>query len=64
MYITYHKSIQPVGDESLIPHEILNEELREFIESKGLKQDHYAFHDNGMYFFIYLDNGDRVDVTL
>lgn len=66
MYITYHKEIdKPVGIIiQNLPHIVLDDKIRQFIEERGVKQDNYYFKSNNYYMFIYLDNGDRVDVQL
>ena len=65
MYITYHKHIDKSHHvTATIPHEILSDELRAAIAQRGVKQDKYYFEDNGYFFFIYLDNGDRIDCQL
>lgn len=63
--ITYHKEVPYKGvNEPTLPHCILDDKLKTYLENKEVKQDSYHFHDNGFYFFIYLNNGDRVDVML
>ena len=65
MYITYHKEVaKPESLESTIPHLVLNEEIQEFLIKRGILQIEYYFHFNGHFTFIYLDNGDRIDVAL
>ena len=64
-HITYHYAIPKAEDvTSTIRHEILNEELQVFIEGRGEKQEQYFFFDNGFFWFLYLDNGNRIDVML
>lgn len=63
--MTYHRLVSKPDDVvNTIPHEVLSELLRGYIESHNVKQDKYFFEDNGFYFFIYLDNGDRIDYSL
>lgn len=64
MIFTYHEEIPPKGTENLISHEALSDELKEFISKHNVEQDRYLFHDNGYYFFIYLNNGDRIDCKI
>jgi phenolic acid decarboxylase len=69
MHITYHKQI-PKDDEvvNTIPHEILCDEVKEFIREQQkirgkIEQKRYYFFDNGWFWFLYLDNGDRIDIA-
>lgn len=63
--ITYHYDVPKTDNiESTISHEVLSLELKEYLERKGVQQERYYFDDNGYYFFIYLNNGDRVDVSI
>lgn len=66
MYITYHKEVsKPVGIHSnSLPHIILDKEVRELIEKYDAVQEFYYWRNNGYYFFIYLDKGDRIDIEL
>lgn len=66
MYITYHKELtRPKKVNSFIPHQCLNEDIQKFIKEHNCQQvDGYYVDNNGFYFFIYLDNGDRIDVKL
>lgn len=65
MYITYHLQIEKPSDvTNTIPHEVLNKEIQDFLKERNCIQKHYYFFDNGFYFFIYLENGNRVDVEL
>lgn len=65
MYITYHQQIKkPVEVQNTIPHEILRKELRDKLKEWKVEQERYFFNDNGFYWFIYLDNGDRIDTRL
>lgn len=66
MDITYHKEVsKPESLESTIPHSILNEEIQGFIKDRiGIPQIDYYCDFNGHFTFIYLDNGDRIDVAL
>lgn len=61
--ITYHKEIQLVGTNWInIPHQHLSNEIKSFIEDRNVKQDVYSVSANNWYLFIYLSNGDRIDV--
>lgn len=66
MYITYHKEItKPEEVTAFIPHICLHYNIQSFIEENNCAQkDGYYFDSNGFYMFIYLDNGDRIDVLL
>lgn len=68
MYITYHKEVSIPEPESsaidTIPHIVLSNKIQDFIEARGVKQERYYCYENGYYFFIYLDNGDRIDCSL
>lgn len=65
MHITYHKEIErPEHITATIPHEILSDALKAALAERGVKQEKYYFRDNGFYFFLYLDNGDRLDYSL
>ena len=62
MYITYHPEItKPDNITSQLPHAVLSEELKSTLKEWDCVQPKYYFKDNGMYFFLYLDNGDRID---
>lgn len=66
MYITYHKEVEKPKDvTAFIPHICLNQDIQNFITEHKCKQiDGYYVDSNGFYFFIYLDNGDRIDCSL
>lgn len=65
MYITHHKLVpKPDNVHATLPHEILSDEVRAILAKHGVRQEKYYFEDNGFYFFIYLDNGDRIDCAL
>jgi hypothetical protein len=65
MYITYHEEIS-IGDKEVIdfPHGCLDITIKVYLENKGISQANYKVRSNGYYLFIYLDNGDRVDVKI
>lgn len=66
MNITYHTNV-PKKDSitSVVPHTILNEEIHKFIRELDLPfQRYYYYFNNAIYFFIYLNNGDRIDVEI
>jgi hypothetical protein len=64
-YITYHEAITKSEKAiTMVPHDVLSEELQDKLVKWNVKEDRYYFHDNGFYFFLYLSNGDRVDVLL
>lgn len=63
MNITYHKEVTTKHtDLGYIPHELLHPNIKAYIETLDVKQAIYQITCNGYYFFIYLDNGDRIDV--
>lgn len=65
MYITYHQQIKkPIEVINTIPHAILCKELQDKLKEWGVVQERYNFDDNGFYWFLYLDNGDRIDTKL
>jgi len=65
MYITYHQQIiKPVEVQNTIPLVILCKELQDKLKEWDVIQERYFFDDNGFYWFIYLDNGDRIDTRL
>ena len=63
MHITYHKDVQPEGGEISINHCILNKEIQDFIKDADAIQFYYQYDCNGYYTFLYLDNGDRIDIA-
>ena len=64
MKITYHKYIETLNDLPIINHLVLNKEITDFLEERKCVQQTYYFKENNFYFFIYLDNGDRIDCSL
>lgn len=64
MYITYHKEVTLDKDATYFPHSCLSKEIQDFIEEKKVKASSYLVATNGYYLFIYLCNGDRIDVCL
>lgn len=65
MYLTYHRQIEKPEDVvNTIPHGVLSESAKDIISVYNCKQDRYYFDDNGFYFFLYLNNGDRIDIEL
>ena len=65
MKFTYHKNVpKPEEVQSTWVWEMLSEELKTFLTDKNQIQNRYFFEDNGYYVFIYLSNGDRVDVKI
>lgn len=64
MYITYHEQILLNKKAKHLSHVFLNEEIQDFIEERKVKQTSYEVLDNGCFLFIYLINGDRIDVAL
>lgn len=64
MKITYHKDLSFSGNMFKVPHSVLNKEIQNFINEHVASQLEYLCSSNGFYFFIYLGNGDRIDVQL
>ena len=64
MLITYHKYIEKPNDLKVINYLVLNNEIRDFLKERKCVQETYFFDSNNYYFFIYLDNGDRIDCAL
>lgn len=64
MYITYHKDISQPEGLGLYPFACMNKELQAKLIEWDVKQTSYAIDYNAWYLFIYLKNGDRVDVSL
>jgi hypothetical protein len=65
MYITYHQQIiKPSKITNTIPLVILCKELQDKLKEWNVIQKRYFFFDNGFYWFLYLDNGDRVDIEI
>ena len=64
MYITYHLNVPLPEDDKTFDffHSDLNEEIRDYLVNNGLMQKSYKMFASNYYLFIYLDNGDRVDV--
>jgi len=42
----------------------LNKDIQEFIRKKDVEQEHYSVLSRKDVLYIYLDNGDRIDVRL
>jgi hypothetical protein len=65
MYITYHKDVVSPGiPVPYIPHNVLDKDIKEFILEKDVEQKSYEIRSNETHCFIYLNNGDRIDVQL
>lgn len=64
MYITYHQQIILDPKANYFPHCCLHNSIQAFIEEKKVKAKTYLVTTNGYYLFIYLLNGDRIDVQL
>lgn len=64
MTITYHKDIPVDNHLTRVPHIMLDKKIRKFIKDKNVKQDTYPVKANPYWFFIYLDNGDRIDIQV
>lgn len=65
MYITYHEQLaKPESVISFISAKLLSQDVVEFLNERNIHQDRYYFKDNGYYVFIYLENGDRIDIQL
>lgn len=63
MYITYHQSIERKEEIcNQIPFSILSKEIQDKLTEWNVVQKAYYFDHNGFYSFLYLDNGDRVDI--
>jgi hypothetical protein len=65
MYITYHVNVprDTKKVKTSIPHNVLNSVIQSFIIDRGIKQELYFIDCNGYYTFLYLDNGDRIDIS-
>jgi hypothetical protein len=64
MNITYHQQISLDKEATYFPHSCLNKSIQDFIEERKVKEKMYLTSSNGYYLFIYLLNGDRIDVQL
>lgn len=66
MYITYHLELaKPKEITAFIPHKCLHADIQNFIKENNCTQvDGYYVDSNGFYFFIYLDNGNRIDCQI
>jgi len=65
MYTTYHEAIAKPDDvTSTIPHAVLADEIKAELQQWSVKEAAYFYDWNGYYFFLYLSNGDRIDVKL
>jgi hypothetical protein len=64
MYITYHQQITLDPKAEYFPHLCLHRDIQKFIEDHKVKAKTYLVTTNGYYLFIYLTNGDRIDVEL
>ena len=66
LYITHHLDIAADDRAIDFPHRMLNSIVQEFIFDlhNGSYSDFYKVYCNGYYLFIYLSNGNRVDVQL
>lgn len=62
--ITYHEGISPKENEIVFPHAMLDREIRDFLLEQDVYQDTYLVSSNDYFLFIYLRNGDRVDVAI
>ena len=64
-YITYHQSVKrPEDVQNTIPYVLLAKFIQDKLIEFNCVQKAYYFSDNGFYWFLYLDNGDRVDIQL
>lgn len=63
MYITYHKELVVPDKATLIAHCALSREIQDYIREANVLQSFYHINGNGYSLFIYLNNGDRIDVT-
>ena len=65
MYITYHRNIiKPTEIKNTIPHIILNKEVQDKLKEVNAVQTEYFFLNNEFYCFLYLNNGNRLDIEL
>jgi hypothetical protein len=65
MFITYHQEVnRKESITSRIYHECLHPRIQEYLETKGIKQPMYYINSNNWNTFLYLDNGDRVDIEI
>lgn len=64
MTITYQEKITRKDNVMCkMPHDLLNNDIKSFIEEKKCIQEEYWFHSKGAYIYIYLDKGDRIAVN-
>lgn len=63
MIITYHEDISVNGNTILFPHSCLNKEIQLFLSERNIFQSFYNVKSNSNFLFIYLDNGNRIDVA-
>ena len=65
MYITYHKEIAlPESVTEEIAHKLLCSEVLDYLKARDIHQTNYYFHRGNVLYFLYLDNGDRIDIDL
>jgi hypothetical protein len=66
MILTYRKECPiPEGrDISIIPHQVLSDQIKQILTEKNIRQRLYTCLYHLEYFFIYFDNGDRLDCEL
>lgn len=62
MNITYNKKIKSFEEKTKFPHCALSEEIKTYIGKKELQQKYYLSSRYGAYFFLYFNNGDRIDI--
>ncbi len=64
MYITYHKEVE-LKDLTLplIQHHMLHPDIQAKLAEFDINQSAYVIDSNGYYTFLYLDNGDRIDIS-
>lgn len=65
MNISFHLEV-PMNfvTNNRIPHSILHEHIQLAIRQEGETQKDYKYTSNGVYFFIYTDDGNRFDIEL
>jgi hypothetical protein len=61
-YTNRKNSFKPSDLLSAIPFACLNKDIQLFLIERGCYKAYYEIHCNGTYFFIHLDNGDRLDI--
>jgi len=64
MYITYHIEVSVREGVINMPIEVLHPDIVEFLSKHECLQSQYLVWSSGYNLFIYLNNGDRVDVQL